>query len=63
MDSYSMQSGLSSIGVNYSSTSEVSNNGVKYGRNKSTLNTGCKPKKGGMLSSKSPLSCTTLVMV
>jgi hypothetical protein len=42
--------------------SEVSNNGGKYGRRRSTLNTGCKPRKGGVLSSKELLP-TTLVIV
>jgi hypothetical protein len=48
-----MQLGLIYVGVNCSATSEVSNNGGKYGRRRSTLNIGCKPRKGGMLSSKS----------
>jgi hypothetical protein len=42
--------------------SEVSRRGGKYGRSSSTLNTGCKPRKGGILNSKS-FSPTTLVMV
>jgi hypothetical protein len=53
---------LISIGVNCSAISEVSNNGGKYGRRRATMNTGCRPRKGGMLSSKE-LSPTTLVMV
>jgi hypothetical protein len=47
-----MQPGLSYVGVNCSAIYEVSNNGGKYGRRRSTLNTGCKPRKGGVLSSK-----------
>ena len=57
-----MQSWLRSVGVNCSVISEVSNNGGKYGRRRATLKTGCKPRKGGMLSTKA-LSPTTLVMV
>jgi hypothetical protein len=48
----SMQSGFNSVGVSCSTMSDVSSNGGKYGRRQSTLNTGCKPRNGGMLSSK-----------
>jgi hypothetical protein len=58
----SMHPGLSSVGVNCYAISDVSNNGGKYGRKRSTLNIGCKPKKGGIIISKS-LSPTALVMV
>jgi hypothetical protein len=57
-----MNLGLKSIGVSCSAISELSNNGGKYGQRISTLNTGCKPRKGGMLRSKS-LSPIDLVMV
>jgi hypothetical protein len=57
-----MHSDLRSIGFICSSISEVSNNGGKYGRRISTLNIGCKPRKGGMLRSKT-LSPTDLVLV
>jgi hypothetical protein len=57
-----MQEGLSFVGANYSATSEVSRRGGKYGWSNSTLNIGCKPKKGGILNSKS-FSPTALVMV
>jgi hypothetical protein len=50
-----MQSRLRSVGVSCSVISEVSNNGGKYGRRRSTLNNGCKPRKGGVLSSKALL--------
>jgi hypothetical protein len=42
-----MQSGLSSISVNYFAIYEMSNNGGKCGQRRSTLNIGCKPRKGG----------------
>jgi hypothetical protein len=57
-----MQLGLSYVGVSCSVISEVSNNGGKYGRRRSTLNIGCKPRKGGVLSSKNFLP-TSLVIV
>jgi hypothetical protein len=57
-----MNSGLISIGVNFSSISKVSNNGGKYGRRRATLKTGCRPRKGGMLNSNE-FSLMALVMV
>jgi hypothetical protein len=50
------------VGVSCSAISKVSNNGGKYGRRRSTLNTGCRPRKGGVLSSKALLP-TALVIV
>jgi hypothetical protein len=57
-----MQSGLRFVGVSCLKILKVSNNGGKYGRRRSTLNTGCRPRKGGVLSSKSLLP-TALVIV
>jgi hypothetical protein len=59
---YSMQSILSFLGDQVLGTSKVSKRGGKYGQNNSTLNTWCKPRKGGILNSKS-FSPITLVMV
>jgi hypothetical protein len=53
---------LSFVGANCCAIFEVSNNGGKYGRRRSTLNIGCKPRKGGVLSSKA-LSPMALVIV
>jgi hypothetical protein len=50
------------MGVSCSAISEVSNNDGKYGLRGSTLNTGCRPRNGGLLSSKALLP-TTLVIV
>jgi hypothetical protein len=57
-----MQSGLRFGGVNYYSISEVSNSGGNYGQRRSTLNIGCKPRKGGVLSSKELLPTTLVIM-
>jgi hypothetical protein len=62
VDACSMQSWLIYVGFNYSVISEVSNNGGKYRWRRSILKTECKPRKAGVLISKS-LSPTTLVIV
>jgi hypothetical protein len=57
-----MYVGLRSMGFIFFVISEVSNNGGKYGQRRSTLNIGCRPRKGGVLSSKELLP-TSLVIV
>lgn len=48
-----MQSRFNSIGVSCSVISDASNNGGKYGLRWFPLNTRCRPRNGGILSSKS----------
>jgi hypothetical protein len=57
-----MQSSLSSVGFSCSVISEVSNNGGKYGQRRSTLNIGCRPRKGGVFSSKALLPIALVIM-
>lgn len=51
--SCSLDLGLGYVGGNCLDPFEVSNRGGKYGQSNSTLNIGCKPRKGGIINSKS----------
>jgi hypothetical protein len=59
---FSIQSGLSFVGVSCSTISKVSNNGGKYGQKRSTLNIECRPRKGGVLSSKALLPVALVIV-